>query len=89
MEREAKLDALCGATNALMDNANWMRQRMDAVERKDANLNIDYRSSGHDLASAGQKAREQKMTLAALKQECKSAGLDDQQTKIVLGGFRP
>lgn len=48
---------------------------------------ISYRSSGHDLSAAGEAARKAGLSKSKVVSECKSKGLDKEQTDIVLGGY--
>lgn len=49
---------------------------------------IDYRSSAYNLAVAGEEMRDEKWTKKKVEEHCKAQGLDKEQTKLVLGGFK-
>ena len=49
---------------------------------------IDYRSSAYNLAAAGEEMRDEKWTKKKVEEHCKAQGLDKEQTKSVLAGFK-
>ncbi|MDE2102510.1 MAG: NUDIX domain-containing protein [Patescibacteria group bacterium] len=51
-------------------------------------LGLDYRASAYKCAEAGEKAKQQKWSLAKLKEYAKRVGLDKTQTESLVGGFR-
>jgi hypothetical protein len=51
-------------------------------------LNVDYRSSGYNLADAGERAFHAKVSLSKVRSMARDCGLDDEQSEIVIGAWR-
>jgi hypothetical protein len=69
-----------------VDAADTGAAELEKLEAKaDA---LSYRSSGYELSKAGEDAFAAKQTLASVKDQARSAGLDSQQTKIMVSGWK-
>ena len=90
-----KLDACAAKADALlkrMDSLDGKFQHHKGKDnvRPDAEWDtISYRSSGHDLASAGEVARKSgKVTQSMIRELARSKGLDKEQSNILIQAYK-
>ena len=75
------------AMNALMDGCTRLAGSVDSFVSRRADA-VSYSSSAYDLSLAGENAFKSGKSLASVNEEARSAGLNKQQTEIMVGGWK-